>query len=89
MGTVVTEEEAINEINGIIKSKRGELLRLVLQETGSIVPRACKDLVWNMSKVLHFFYAKDDGFSTHEMMQSVNAVTEEPIILSELRVKSK
>ncbi|XP_016652605.1 PREDICTED: ent-kaur-16-ene synthase, chloroplastic-like [Prunus mume] len=86
---VVTEEEAINEINSIIKSKRGELLRLVLQESGSIVQRACKDLVWNMSKVLHFFYAKDDGFSTHEMMQSVNAVTEEPIILSELRVKSK
>ncbi|XP_021801200.1 ent-kaur-16-ene synthase, chloroplastic-like [Prunus avium] len=81
---VVTEEEAINEINSIIKSKRGELLRLVLQETGSIVPRACKDLVWNMSKVLHFFYAKDDGFSAHEMMQSVSAVTEEPIILSEL-----
>ncbi|XP_021830387.1 ent-kaur-16-ene synthase, chloroplastic-like, partial [Prunus avium] len=82
---VVTEEEAINEINSIIKSKRGELLRLVLQETGSIVPRACKDLVWNMSKVLHFFYTKDDGFSANEMMQSVNAVTEEPIILSELQ----
>ncbi|KAL6283112.1 hypothetical protein ACE6H2_014041 [Prunus campanulata] len=81
---VVTEEEAINEINSIIKSKRGELLRLVLQEKVSIVARACKDLVWNMSKVLHSFYAKDDGFSAHEMMQSVNAVTEEPIILSEL-----
>ncbi|ONI11839.1 LOW QUALITY PROTEIN: hypothetical protein PRUPE_4G128700 [Prunus persica] len=46
---VVTEEEAINEINSIIKN---------------------------------------DGFSAHEVMQSVNAVTEEPIILSELRVKS-
>ncbi|PQQ05117.1 ent-kaur-16-ene synthase chloroplastic-like [Prunus yedoensis var. nudiflora] len=41
---VVTEEEAINEINSIIKSKRGEQLRLVLQETGSIVPRVAR--IW-------------------------------------------
>lgn len=83
-GNGVTEEEAINEMKNVIVSKRRELLRLVLLEKGSVVPRACKDLFWNMSKVLHLFYAKHDGFTAHDMMKTVNAVMEEPILLSEL-----
>ncbi|TQE02673.1 hypothetical protein C1H46_011742 [Malus baccata] len=83
-GSGITEEEAINEMKNVIVSKRRELLRLVLLEKGSIVPRACKDLFWNMSKVLHLFYAKHDGFTAHDMMKTVNAVMEEPILLSEL-----
>ena len=67
----------------IINSKRRELLRIVLQK-GSVVPRACKDFTSNMSKVVDLFYAKDDGFSAREMMNNVNAVFEEPIILTEL-----
>ncbi|CAL9016458.1 unnamed protein product [Prunus brigantina] len=81
---VVTEEETINEMKSVITSKRRELLRLVLLEKGSIVPRACKDLFWNMSKVLHLFYAKNDGFTAHDMMKTVMAVTEEPIVADEL-----
>ncbi|KAM2009837.1 hypothetical protein ACFX16_004557 [Malus domestica] len=83
-GNGVTEEEAIDEMKNVIVSKRRELLRLVLLEKGSVVPRACKDLFWNMSKVLHLFYAKHDGFTAHDMMKTVNAVMEEPILLSEL-----
>ncbi|CAN6553753.1 unnamed protein product [Malus baccata var. baccata] len=83
-GSGVTEEEAISEMKNVIVSKRRELLRLVLLEKGSVVPRACKDLFWNMSKVLHLFYAKHDGFTAHDMMKTVNAVMEEPILLSEL-----
>ncbi|XP_050107761.1 ent-kaur-16-ene synthase, chloroplastic-like isoform X2 [Malus sylvestris] len=83
-GSGITEEEAINEMKNVIVSKRRELLRLVLHEKGSVVPRACKDLFWNMSKVLHLFYAKHDGFTAHDMMKTAYSVIEEPILLSEL-----
>ncbi|KAJ7982092.1 Ent-kaurene synthase [Quillaja saponaria] len=83
---VITEEEVIQEFRGLINNKRRELLRLVLQEKESIIPRACKELFWKMIKVLHFFYQKDDGFTSHDMIDIVNAVIQEPIILNELLV---
>ncbi|KAJ7982090.1 Ent-kaurene synthase [Quillaja saponaria] len=83
---VITEEEVIKEFRGLINNKRRELLRLVLQEKESIIPRACKELFWKIVKVLHFFYLKDDGFTSHDMIDIVNAVIQEPIILSELLV---
>lgn len=79
-----TEEEAINELKSFVNSKRRELLRLVLQEKDSIVPRACKDLFWNMSQVCHLFYANDDGFTSDEMINVAKAVIEEPVIRSDL-----
>lgn len=79
-----TKEETIKEMKSFIAGKRRELLKLVLQEKGSVVPRACKDLFWKMIKVLHLFYMKDDGFTSHEMFNSVNAVLEEPIVLNKL-----
>lgn len=74
-----SEEEAIQEIQSIIDSSRVELLRLVLQE-GSVFPRVCKDLFWKMSRILHRFYMKNDGFtSPKEMVSAVNAVIHEPL----------
>ncbi|KAK3025100.1 hypothetical protein RJ639_044340 [Escallonia herrerae] len=75
----VTEEEAIGEMKGFIDGRRRELLRLVLQERDSIVPRVCKDLFWKMSKVLHLFYIKDDGFTSDDMIRTVKAIIHEPI----------
>ncbi|XP_040361761.1 ent-kaurene synthase, chloroplastic isoform X3 [Rosa chinensis] len=83
-----TEEETFSEMKSIITIKRRELQRLVLQKD-SLVPRACKDLFWNMCKIVHLFYAKHDGFTGHDLMKTVNGLTEEPIILSELQVESK
>ncbi|XP_059661878.1 ent-kaurene synthase, chloroplastic-like isoform X3 [Cornus florida] len=77
----ITEEESIGEMKRFIDGQRRELLRLVLQKKDSIVPRACKDLFWKMCKVVHLFYAKDDGFTSHEMISAVNAVIHEPIAL--------
>ncbi|XP_008809130.1 ent-kaur-16-ene synthase, chloroplastic isoform X1 [Phoenix dactylifera] len=75
-----SEEEAIMEIQSIVDSSRAELLRLVLQNEGSVVPRACKDLFWKMSRILHLFYMKNDGFtSPTEMVSAVNAVIYEPL----------
>ncbi|XP_062170077.1 ent-kaurene synthase, chloroplastic-like [Alnus glutinosa] len=79
-----TEEEAVKELKSFIASRRRELLKLVLQEKSSVVPRACKDLFWKMIKVLHLFYRKDDGFTSDEMINVVNAIIEEPIVLNAL-----
>lgn len=77
---VVSEEEAVERISGMIEINRRELLRLVLQSKDSVVPRPCKDLFWKMSKVVHLFYRNNDGFtSLQEMVSAVNAVIEEPL----------
>ncbi|KAK9266673.1 hypothetical protein L1049_005509 [Liquidambar formosana] len=83
----ITEEEAVGEMKAVIDSGRRELLRLVLQEKDSMIPGACKDLFWKMSKVLHLFYMKDDGFTSHEMINAVNAVLDGPIVLNELLIR--
>lgn len=77
-----TEEDVIGELKVEIEDTRRELLRSVLQRNGSVIPRDCKDLFWKMSKVLHLFYMKNDGFSSqHEMVGAVRSVIQEPIIL--------
>ncbi|CAL5405014.1 unnamed protein product [Camellia sinensis] len=81
-GGTVTAEASIKKIKSIIVSQRRELLRLVLQEKGSLVPRACKDLFWKMLKVLSLFYMKDDGFTSHELMNVVKKIIYKPISLS-------
>ncbi|KEH38225.1 Ent-kaurene synthase [Medicago truncatula] len=86
---VVTYEDTTDKLKGVIEDNRRELLRLVLQEKGSFVPRDCKDLFWKMMKVLNLFYMKDDGFTSNEMHSTVNAVLKDPIILDELLVDSK
>lgn len=81
-----SEREATERISSIIISKRRELLKLVLQERDSIVPRACKDLFWKMSTVLHFFYMDDDGFTSDEKTSAVKALLDQPITLNELEL---
>jgi ent-kaurene synthase len=77
-----TEEEAIKELKSVIASKRRELLKLVLQEKSSVVPRVVKDLYWKMINVLYLFYRKDDGYTSDEIINVVNAIIEEPIVLN-------
>lgn len=80
----ITEEEAMQKLRSLIDSNRRELLRLVLQEKGSIIPRAVKDLFWKMSKVLHLFYMKNDGFTSQDMFNFVNDVIQEPVSVEKL-----
>ncbi|XP_044468247.1 ent-kaurene synthase, chloroplastic isoform X3 [Mangifera indica] len=80
----ITEEEAMQKLRSLIDSNRRELLRLVLQEKGSIIPRAVKDLFWKMSKVLHLFYMKNDGFTSQDMFNFVNDVVQEPVSVEKL-----
>ncbi|CAK7326043.1 unnamed protein product [Dovyalis caffra] len=83
-GGAVTEEEAIEHIKGLIDSQRRQLLQLVLQEKDGIIPRPCRDLFWNMIKILHLFYMKDDGFTSNEMINAAKAIINESISLDEL-----
>lgn len=85
----VTYEDAIDKMKDVIEENRKELLRLVLQEKGSLVPRDCKDVFWKMTRAAYLFYNKTDQFSSHEMHSTVNSVIKEPIILNELLVDSK
>lgn len=47
-------EAAKRELSRTIEASRRELLRLVVREAGA-VPRPCRQLFWNMCKVLHLF----------------------------------
>ncbi|CAL0335136.1 unnamed protein product [Lupinus luteus] len=81
---LITKEDAIEEMMVTIEDKRRELLKLVLQEKGSVVPRECKELFWKLIRALNLFYIKEDGFSELEMHSTVNAVLKEPIVFHEL-----
>ncbi|KAI4323262.1 hypothetical protein L6164_022882 [Bauhinia variegata] len=78
-------DNIIEEIKGNIKQKTSELLRLVLQEKGSVVPRICKDMFWGMSKSLHVVYM-DHGMNSPEIPDKtfniIDAIIKEPIILN-------
>ncbi|XP_038888073.1 ent-kaur-16-ene synthase, chloroplastic isoform X2 [Benincasa hispida] len=82
-GGKLTKEEATEAMKGDVERTRRELLRLVLQENTTI-PRACKDLFRKMSCVVHLFYRKDDGFTSHELMKSAKALFEQPMVLDQL-----
>uniref|UniRef100_A0A2C9VM42 Uncharacterized protein n=1 Tax=Manihot esculenta TaxID=3983 RepID=A0A2C9VM42_MANES len=87
----ITEKEAQEEVARIVESHRRELLRMVQQTEGSVVPKNCKELFWKMSKVLHLFYMCGDGYSSpHKMVSAVNAIINDPIPLppySKLKLK--
>ncbi|KVH97317.1 Terpene synthase, metal-binding domain-containing protein, partial [Cynara cardunculus var. scolymus] len=75
----LVEEKVVEEIKILIEDQRRELMRLVLQTKGSIVPKACKDTFWNMSNVLNLFYAKNDGFTRNDILDIVQQIIYEPV----------
>lgn len=88
-GGSISEDDAKRETENIICSARIELLSMVLQREGSVVPRDCKELFWKMSKVLHLFYLRTDGFtSPKEMVAAVNAVIHEPLKFGSLQLSA-
>ncbi|XP_031283362.1 ent-kaur-16-ene synthase, chloroplastic-like [Pistacia vera] len=81
---VIAEEEAIENLRSVVNSSRRELLRLVLQEKGSIIPRPIKDLFLKTSKSSHLFYMEDDGFTSDSMMNFVNDLIQEQLCVNKL-----
>ncbi|KAJ8762637.1 hypothetical protein K2173_010658 [Erythroxylum novogranatense] len=82
----LTKEQTVEKLKGVIEQETKKLLKMVLQEKDSMVPRPCKDMFWKMIRVLHLFYRKDDGFTSNEMIDVANAVFGEPINLDDLLV---
>ncbi|KAK9051395.1 hypothetical protein SSX86_028022 [Deinandra increscens subsp. villosa] len=74
------EEEVVKEMTIMIKNKRREMMKLVMEEKGSIVPRACKDAFWNMCNVLSLFYENDDGFTGDAILGVVKDVVYNPLV---------
>ncbi|XP_073279791.1 ent-kaurene synthase TSP4, chloroplastic isoform X2 [Primulina huaijiensis] len=85
-GNLITREDSTAEIKKLINNSRRELLRLVLERKKGVLPRACRNLFWHMSTVLHLFYIKDDGFTSQDLIKVVNSIIHEPIVLSELYI---
>lgn len=76
-------EAAKMEVRGLIDASRIQLLRLVLRNE-SAVPRPCRQVFWNICKVLHQFYMEIDGYaSAKEMMHAGKAVVHDPLRLPE------
>ncbi|CAH1447740.1 unnamed protein product [Lactuca virosa] len=73
------EQEAVEEMKKKINVKREQLLKLVVQVEGSIVPRACKDVFWSTSNVLNLFYATEDGFTGIGIVDTVKEVIYQPV----------
>ncbi|KAK6930498.1 Terpene synthase, metal-binding domain, partial [Dillenia turbinata] len=85
-GGTINEEDSIKELREIIGENRKKLLRMILETKDSVVPRACKDLFWDMSQVLHLFYSKVDGFSSPtELLTAINEVMYMPIDCNEMK----
>ncbi|KAF5185521.1 Terpene synthase, partial [Thalictrum thalictroides] len=79
---VSTLEEAARKMRAIADSSTKEVMKLVLQTTGSVVPRACKDLFLNTCRIFNLFYANTDGLtSAEEMMGHVMDVLYVPVTI--------
>lgn len=75
----IVNDEVVKEMKILVKNQRIEMMKLVLEARGSIVPRACKDAFWNTCNVLNLFYATDDGFTGNAMFDIVKCVIHEPV----------
>nr|AKP96362.1 ent-kaurene synthase [Grindelia hirsutula] len=75
----IVQEEVVEEMKTLVETKRREMIKLVLEAKGSIVPRACKDAFWNMCNVVKLFYATDDGFTGNAIHDIVKQVIYEPV----------
>ncbi|KAF0909515.1 hypothetical protein E2562_037028 [Oryza meyeriana var. granulata] len=79
-------DAAKEEIRRMIEASKREMLRLVTREEaaaggcGGSVPRLCKDMFWNMCKVVNLTYVKANGYCTlEEMLGAARAVVHEPL----------
>ncbi|KAK6930393.1 Terpene synthase, metal-binding domain [Dillenia turbinata] len=87
-GGIITEQDSIKELREIIGENAKKLLRMILETKDSVVPRACKDLFWDMTQVHYLFYSKVDGFSSPtEMETAINEVLYMPIDCNEMKIE--
>ena len=76
---IVEEEEVVNEMKKLTENQKKEMMKLVMETKGSVVPKECKDVFWNMCNVLNLFYATDDGFTGNAILDVVKEIIYEPV----------
>ncbi|KAK4285637.1 hypothetical protein QN277_002308 [Acacia crassicarpa] len=80
-----SEQEIIKEMESKIDETRKEVLRLVVQKEGSIIPYEVKDVYWKMCRALYLVYKKDDVIHAKkmpdEMLNIKDVLLSDPIIL--------
>ncbi|CAK9185449.1 unnamed protein product [Ilex paraguariensis] len=79
----ITEDDAMETVRGIIESHRRQLLSMVVQTKGSKVPKPCKDMFWETTQVLRYFYmSSDDYTSTSKTIGDIKAVIHDQLSLA-------
>ncbi|KAL4586173.1 hypothetical protein LXL04_010805 [Taraxacum kok-saghyz] len=73
------EEEVVNEMKNLTGKSEKKMMKLVMETKGSVVPKECKDVFWNMCNVLNLFYATDDGFTGNAILDVVKEIIYEPV----------
>ncbi|XP_050234951.1 ent-kaur-16-ene synthase, chloroplastic-like isoform X2 [Mercurialis annua] len=69
----ITEKEAIEDAKKDIEMYRKELLRLSVQKEENSLPKPFRELFWNFSNVLHYFYIDNDGYSNPKIKMANDA----------------
>ncbi|KAI3498201.1 hypothetical protein L1887_33970 [Cichorium endivia] len=75
----VVEDEVVEEIKMLTQDQTRELMKLVMQTKGSVVPRVCKDAFLNMCNILNLFYATDDGYTGNTNLDLIKKIIYEPV----------
>nr|UVC58054.1 KSL6 protein [Isodon rubescens] len=77
----ISEEEAVSRIQKLIEHHTKELLKLVVQKEGSVLPRKCKDIFWNTNKVGYCLYRFSDEFtSPQQMKEDMKLLFHDPVL---------
>ncbi|KAI3764337.1 hypothetical protein L2E82_14344 [Cichorium intybus] len=75
----IVEDEVVEEIKMLTQDQTREMMKLVMQTKGSIVPRVCKDAFLNMCNILNHFYATDDGYTGNTNLDLIMKIIYEPV----------
>lgn len=65
----MSEQEAASNSQRMIEHHRKELLKLVVQTEGSVVPRMYKDVFWRMCDACYYSYTFTDEFTSPQQMK--------------------
>ncbi|CAI0437435.1 unnamed protein product [Linum tenue] len=76
-------DDAVEEVKRAIERERKQVLKLVfLEKEKEGIPNCCKQVFWDVTKVLLLFYLKDDGFTNERLVNLANSIVDEPICVS-------
>nr|UVC58049.1 KSL11 protein [Isodon rubescens] len=77
----ISEVEAVSRIQKLVEHHTKELLKLVVQKEGSVLPRSCRDIFWNTMKVGYYLYAfSDEVTSPQQLKEDMKLLFHDPVL---------